>query len=122
MGPDGKPMRSQVMNQAYPLAVPLEDAEENITHIAEVAESNGAQVLLVTQLISSNGFQDLSSYWELERQVSSQLNNVHHFDPTAALLAQHPESDLLVDNNHLSRLGHQILGHQIASKIRELTP
>ena len=56
LGPDGKPMRSQVMNQGYPLAVPLADAEENIVQIAELAQQNNAQVLLVTQLIPATAF------------------------------------------------------------------
>ena len=121
LGPDGKPMRSQVMNQGYPLAVPLADAKENIVNIAQVAKDNGAQILLVAQLISVNGFQDLSAYWELEQELSAELNNVHYLDPRSALLEQHSESDLLVDNNHLSRIGHQKLGQEIAKKIRTLS-
>ncbi|MBM74441.1 MAG: hypothetical protein CMK59_03500 [Proteobacteria bacterium] len=120
LGSDGKPMRSQVMNQEYPFAVPLKDAEENIEQIAQVAKVHGAQVLLVAQLISSSGFQQLTSYWDLEQRLSQKLDNVHYLDPRTSLMKENSEKELLVDNNHLSSLGHRLLGHRIAIELQSL--
>ena len=67
LGPDGKPMRSQVMHQGYPMAVPIEDARLNLIQIQSIASAYNAQVVLLPQLISKQSFNDLTEYWSLAK-------------------------------------------------------
>lgn len=87
--------------------VPLTDARENFQSIASVAESHGARVLLLTEVIRTDASDPLAPYAALEAQVAEQLAAVHFFDLRAALAAQGPWDDqaMLVDQNHLSREG-----------------
>ena len=119
LGPDGQPMRSQVMHQGYPMAVPIEDARQNLIQIQSIAASNQAQVILVPQLIAQQSFNDLSSYWALEEEVAAQFSNIHLID-VRQLLRQKDENQLLEDNNHFSRLGHQELARYLEPELERL--
>ena len=119
LGPDGKPMRSQVFAQNYPYAVPLEDAEQNIRSIAKSAEEKGAKVLLVVQHIAKNSFNNLDEYWTMEQRLAAEYKNMYFIDPRPSLNG-YPDSVLLVDNNHMSKKGHLELSKALENKIGHL--
>lgn len=87
--------------------VPLADAEDNFHRIAQVADTHGAQVLLLTEVIRTDVSDPLAPYTALEAQLAAKLPTVHHLDLRDALATQGPWDDqtMLVDQNHLSRAG-----------------
>ncbi|MEC7984852.1 MAG: hypothetical protein VX278_06795, partial [Myxococcota bacterium] len=119
LGPDGKPMRSQVFAQDNPYAVPLSDAEQNILSIAKMAEKYDANLLLVAQHIAQKSFNDLSEYWAMEKRLASNNDRIYFFDPTPTL-KRYPDSLLLVDNNHFSKRGHIELSRLLSTEIGRL--
>jgi lysophospholipase L1-like esterase len=84
--------------------VPLPDAEENLRLIAAEAARRGARLLLLTELVSGELTSQLAPYAALEARIAAELDGVEYFDLLGAI-GDVPDSELLVDRNHLSRAG-----------------
>lgn len=84
--------------------VPLPDAEENLRLIAAEAARRGARLLLLTELVSGELTSQLAPYAALEARLAAELDGVEYFDLRGAI-GDVPDSELLVDRNHLSRAG-----------------
>lgn len=119
LGPDGTPMRSQVMHQGYPMAVPLEDARVNILEIQAIALQHNTQIILIPQIIAQQSFNDLSLYWEMESQLAQEYSNIHLID-VRNNLRNLSDQQILVDNNHFSRNGHKELANALRQPMIDL--
>ncbi|HCH62504.1 MAG: hypothetical protein CL927_15760 [Deltaproteobacteria bacterium] len=99
--------------------VPLADSEVNFETISSVAASHDAQVLLLTEVIRTEGIDPLAPYTALEARTAQRLDPVHFFDLRAAVLAQGEWDDhtMLVDQNHLSRSGSARVGAALAPAV-----
>jgi lysophospholipase L1-like esterase len=119
LGPDGQVLDTQIMDQTYPYAVPLEDAQQNLWDIANIASKRGVKCVLVAQFISRNSFADLTDYWVMEKQLAEAHPNIWFIDPRKILDIKGEES-ILVDNNHLSREGHKQLANVLYKQLEAL--
>ena len=79
-------------------------------------------MLLLTEVIRTEGMDPLAPYAQLEAQTAQQLEPVHFFDLRAAVNAQGEWDDhtMLVDQNHLSRDGSARVGAALAPPVAAL--
>jgi len=131
VGRDGAPVDAEIMAEmmreeagaglSFTSSVPLEDARENLLKIADLAQARNTKCLLVAQYIGRARYGELAEYWRLEEALASSHPNIWFSDPREELRRLGDE-EVLVDNNHLSRRGHQALAQALELKIRELLP
>lgn len=102
--------------------VPLSDAAENFETIARVAAERGARVLLLTEVVRQESVAQLDEYRSVQGQVASRHDHVTHLDLMPLLRAQSRwiDREMLVDRNHLSRLGSARVGAAIAPTLAAL--
>ncbi len=111
-----RPMHGQTSTQAQD--VPLPDAEENLRMVAEAAKAKGAHVLLLTEYVAEEQQFMLVDYAKMQERVAADYPHVSWFDVRAAMHAEDGAA-LLVDRNHLSRLGSARLADAIVPVILE---
>jgi len=99
--------------------VPLEDARDNLTQIAALAETQGTRVVLLTELVTRELRGEMEPYGQMQRAIAAAHENVIHLDVSTLLSVPDPEL-LLIDRNHLSREGNARLGVGLASEIAGL--
>ncbi len=101
--------------QALVSEVPIEDARDNLGRIAGEAAEVGARVLLVSQHITPNQAHELEVYWAAERALAEREANVDFVDARPALQGE----DTLLDRNHLTERGHELLAGAMLGAISE---
>ncbi|MFZ5475913.1 MAG: GDSL-type esterase/lipase family protein, partial [Myxococcota bacterium] len=99
--------------------VPLPDAEENLRRVAAATAARGAQLLLVTEFATVQADPTLLPYARMEARLAEELDGVEYFDVRAAL-AGVPETELLIDQNHLTREGAARVGAELATVIARM--
>jgi hypothetical protein len=97
--------------------VPLEDTEENLRRVAAAAAGVGAEVLLLTEHVQQEMRAQLAPYDALQLRLSTELPGVHHLSLDA--LRSGSDAELLVDRNHLSRAGNDLLGSTLSPLIAQ---
>jgi len=102
--------------------VPLPDAEDNFETVARVAAERGAKVLLLTEVVRSEGAGQLEAYRTMQAQVADRHEHVTYLDLRQLLAAQGPwdDQEMLVDQNHLSRPGSARVAAAIAPTLARL--
>lgn len=98
-------------------AVPIEDAEENLRHIASATHVRGAHLVLVTEYAEAHVDLQLKPYWAMEQRLAAELPDVTFVDLHAALGQQ---AAFLADRNHLTREGAQAVAGVLTPLVREL--
>ena len=104
------------LRQSKVADVPLPDAQDNHKIIVEAAKKKGIRVLLLTEYVQSAQRGRLLSYATMQQSMVDE--SVRWADVSAAF-GDTPDSESLVDSNHLSREGNALLGRFLAA---ELTP
>jgi hypothetical protein len=99
------------------VAVPLEDAEENLRALAASTTTAGGELLLVPEYTEPFVGTQLLPYWDMEKRLATELPHVHYLDLHPVLSTQ---PDMLVDRNHLSRSGSQIVADQLLPAVLPL--
>jgi hypothetical protein len=100
--------------------VPVQDARQNMEAIAQLTAERDAQLLLLTEYVqpeltrTTRGVgDDFRAYQLVQQQLATDHDHVHFHDVWTSLAA-HAGENLLVDSNHLTRLGNQRVGQAIA--------
>jgi lysophospholipase L1-like esterase len=97
------------------LAVPVEDARDNLAAIIEAARGVGARVLLLSEGLNPDPL-PMADYAAMQRSLA-EAEDVHALD-TASLLYESGAPDLFLDDCHLSVSGHQALAALVAEELR----
>ncbi|MFN7143488.1 MAG: SGNH/GDSL hydrolase family protein, partial [Myxococcota bacterium] len=98
------------------VAVPTDDARENLTAVLDVADAHGAKVVLVTEGLNPDPV-PLRDYAAMQRSLAKARGH-YYFDAAEAL---HREADttLFLDDCHLSEGGHRRLAALLHAYLRE---
>ena len=86
--------------------VPLNDFLENLQAIIDASSAHGARVLFVPEYTSQSKAPGLRAYEEAQATLARAQDGVEFFDLRPSL-SEGQDSELLLDHNHMSRLGHQ---------------
>ena len=102
--------------------VPLADGAANFETIAGVAAEREAQVLLLTEVVRQEGATMLDPYSAMLAEVAERHSHVTFMDLGPLLRAQGvwKDQEMLVDQNHLSRVGSARVGAAIAPTVARL--
>lgn len=99
------------------VAVPLDHARENLIAVADLAEAQGARVLLIPEAVHPDPGA-LVAYSELMAEIAASRDHVAWLDGSTHLLDQ--GAGMFIDDCHLTDAGHRSLAGAIAAKLREL--
>lgn len=105
-----------LMGNARAVAVPLDDARDNLEAILAVFAERGTRSLLVREAISLERGA-LNPYGELLAELASDRPDVRSLD-AASLLEDPARSRMFVDNVHLTRGGHGVLAQALVDELR----
>ncbi len=94
--------------------VPLEDALENHQAIVSAVRARSGTVVFMTEHVQRGLVDSLRSYARMQQGLEGP--GVVWLDASAAF-GDMPESDVLLDRNHLSRAGNAALGRYIADSL-----
>ncbi len=98
------------------VAVPVDDAKENILSIIETFPDT--PIILGSEGLSPEpGI--LFSYNTMLKDVAAQYPTVHYVQ-TAEALSKAPPHEVFLDDCHLTTYGHQIVAEMFADKIKEI--
>ncbi len=99
------------------VAVPVEDARNNILSIVETFPNT--PIILGSEGLSPEpGI--LFPYNTMLKDLAEQYPTVHYI-PTAEALSKEPPHEVFLDDCHLTTYGHQIVAELFANKIQEIT-
>jgi len=98
--------------------VPLPDFRENLVSIERAIEE--APLVLVSQVVLGSLKEDLVPYWNVEAELAASIEGVEHIRLDELLPDLDPETSFL-DQNHLTRQGHQSIHDALLPKILEAT-
>ncbi|HJN77655.1 MAG TPA: SGNH/GDSL hydrolase family protein [Myxococcota bacterium] len=104
------------------VAVPVDDARDNLRAVLASAEGVGARVLLMTEGLNPDPG-PLAEYAEMQRELAEEHGGL--FFDAAAYLHEQEDPNIFLDDCHLSRRGHQVLASEIARVLEQegwLTP
>ena len=113
--------------QGYPSGVPVEDARANLERIADACAKRGASLVLVSQVLSRDE-RVLSSldrskyfdpYWEMEAQLAAGASHIYFMD-SQGLQQAWTDAHLLLDMNHMTRQGNELLAALVLSELKAL--
>lgn len=96
------------------VAVPVEDARENLTALFDLAEANNAKVMLLTEGLNPDP-QPMTQYAQMQRQLAESRGGLYL--DTATLLWETGDPNLFLDDCHLSQSGHVKLSGWIADAL-----
>ena len=96
------------------VAVPVEDARDNLSALFDLAEANNARVMLLTEGLNPDP-QPMAAYAAMQRALAESRGGLYL--NTAALLWETGEPDLFLDDCHLSQEGHVRLSGWIADTL-----
>ncbi len=96
--------------------VPLPDARDNLTQIAQLTGGAGATLLLSSQIVAGGQAAQLEDYWALEAQLAAGEAHTRFVDVRGAFAGT---EGMLLDENHLSREGHRVLADALLPAICE---
>jgi lysophospholipase L1-like esterase len=96
------------------VAVPVEDAADNLSALFDLAEANNARVVLLTEGLNPDP-QPMGRYAEMQRALAESRGGLYL--NTAEKLWQTGEPDLFLDDCHLSQEGHRRLSGWIAETL-----
>lgn len=99
-------LRAPENSKELVVAVPLQDAEENLRSLANETLQSGGKLFLVPEYADPQVQQALSPYWDLEKRLASEIPGVFYVDVYANFQGK---TGMLVDRNHLSREGAEAL-------------
>jgi len=99
--------------------VPLPDATENFEAIADAVRARGATLILMTEHTRAEQARRLSGYRQVQQQLAQKREDVVFLDVRTAF-AGRTDEEMLVDQNHLTRLGGQRLGAYLAQATQPL--
>ncbi len=105
-------------SQQAVVAVPIQDAEENLRHIQAAAARSHAQVLLIPEYTQPDVDGVLGPYWAMERRLAAELPGVRYVDLRKRLGAN--GTTYLIDRNHLNRAGSDKIGEVIAPIVSDM--
>ena len=88
--------------------VPLPDAEENLRRLAAAVGARGGGLILAPEFVRDDSDGQLRAYGAMEAKIAADLPFVRYVDTQAAMETFTGET-LLVDRNHLSRVGAEHL-------------
>ncbi len=103
------------LNRQQVADVPLPDATENHRIILNAAKKKGTRVLLLTEYVQSAQRGRLAAYTKMQQAMVD--DDVRWADVSSAFIDV-PDSESLVDSNHLSRDGNARLGRFLADELR----
>ena len=96
------------------VAVPVEDAYDNLSALFDLAEANNARVMLLTEGLNPDP-QPMGRYAEMQRDLAESRGGLYL--NTAEKLWLTGEPDLFLDDCHLSQEGHVRLSGMIAESL-----
>ena len=96
------------------VAVPVEDAADNLSALFDLAEANKARVMLLTEGLNPDP-QPMHRYAEMQRDLATARGGLYL--NTAEKLWQTGDPDLFLDDCHLSQEGHVRLSGWIAETL-----
>ncbi|MCK6525459.1 SGNH/GDSL hydrolase family protein [Myxococcota bacterium] len=96
------------------VAVPVEDARENLTALFSLAEANNIKVMLLTEGLNPDP-QPMGQYAQMQRELAESRGGLYL--DTATLLWQTGDPNLFLDDCHLSQSGHVQLSGWIADAL-----
>jgi hypothetical protein len=96
--------------------VPVPDAVENFGIVADAVSAQGGRVLLMTEHMDAEYAHMLREYRAAQNRVAQQRDDVDFFD-VRPVFEGWPASEVLVDQNHLTRFANARLGAALAEEI-----
>jgi len=107
---------------AFVSAVPVPDARDNLTRIADAVSASGGRVLLVPELTRPLIDDPLAPYRSMQVELAEQVAAVAYVDVVGDMRGADPEV-VFVDRNHLSKAGHaQLAAHLAPAVTAQLAP
>ena len=100
------------------LAVPVDDARDNLQAIIEASRELGARVLLLSEGINPDPLA-LADYATMQAELAEEASDVSALD-TGVLLYESGDPNLFLDACHLSVSGHQALAGLVDEELRRL--
>jgi lysophospholipase L1-like esterase len=97
--------------------VPTDDFQSNLDLIIQRSLAQGAQVLLVPEFTSTSKAAPLLPYQRIMSALAEREGV--QFYATREALSLHSEPDLLLDHNHMSKQGHQLLAELLLPTLLE---
>jgi lysophospholipase L1-like esterase len=97
------------------VAVPIDDAEENVRAIVSTMRARGGRVVLMSEGLSPDPT-PLGAYNAMLARVASESEGVTYVDMAGALYAAHGKR-FFVDDCHLSQPGHRFVAGRIADHL-----
>jgi lysophospholipase L1-like esterase len=101
------------------VAVPLEDAEENLRALAKMTAESGGDLVLVPEYAEPYVAEQLRPYWAMEERLSKELPHVQYVD-LYGMLAGNTTEELLADRNHLTRIGSMTVADRLLPVLEPL--
>ena len=98
------------------IAVPVEDAEENVRMIYEIAVQHNAKLLVIPEAITPDSAA-LFEYDAMLQEMANTHDNIAYLDAPTLLLDA--TGDFFLDDVHLSDQGHRRLARGIHQKLQE---
>lgn len=98
------------------VAIPIEDAAENLAAIAAATRAAGGHLLLVPEQTRAAIDPIMAPYQALERELAESLEGVSYLDLDAVVAAL-PEDVLLADRNHLTHAGSERVAGVLVAEI-----
>ena len=96
------------------VAVPVEDARDNLAAIVQAAQAQGARVALITEALNPDPL-PVRPYGAMLEELADQTGSL--YIDAATVLWERSDPDLFLDDCHLSVRGHQALAALIHERL-----
>ncbi|MFT5683979.1 MAG: lysophospholipase L1-like esterase [Myxococcota bacterium] len=100
------------------VAVPLNDAEDNLRFLIEAVTGRGGKVLLASEGLAPDPG-PLVEYNALMARLAAEHSDVGYVDTAAALYAR-PSARMFLDDCHLTDDGHRLVAEELESALQEM--
>ncbi len=98
------------------VAVPVDDARDNLRAVVELARAQEARVLLITEGLNPDPG-PMEPYAEMQRELAEETGQLYL--DAATLLHGRSGEQLFLDDCHLSATGHEVLAEAIADLLQD---